>query len=257
MGARLASRGGKAAATNAHVPGGALPPAARHAIFALPDAHVATRRYTMPIRLGDEAPNFTADTTMGQINFHDWKRGSWAVLFSHPKDFTPVCTTELGRVAALKPEFEKRNTKVIGLSVDPVESHVKWEQDIADVTGHTVNFPMIGDPDRAVSTLYDMIHPNASDSLTVRSVFVIGPDNKVKLMITYPASTGRNFEEILRTLDSVQLTADYSVSTPVDWKYGEKVIIANTVSDDDARKKFPKGFVAKKPYLRETPQPNI
>jgi alkyl hydroperoxide reductase subunit AhpC len=211
----------------------------------------------MAIRLGDEAPNFTADTTMGPINFHEWKKGSWAILFSHPKDFTPVCTTELGRVAALKGEFDKRNCRIIGLSVDPVEDHLKWQEDIADVTGSTVNFPMIGDADRSVSTLYDMIHPSASDSQTVRSVFVIGPDNKVKLSLTYPASTGRNFDEILRVLDSVQLTSDYSVSTPVDWKYGDDVIIATTVSDDDARKKFPKGFVAKKPYLRVTPQPNL
>jgi len=210
----------------------------------------------MAVRLGDEAPDFTADTTMGPVNFHEWKRGSWAILFSHPKDFTPVCTTELGRVAALKGEFEKRNCKVIGLSVDPVESHATWAADIAEVTGNSVNFPIIGDPDRMVATLYDMIHPNSNDSQTVRSVFVIGPDNKVKLMITYPASTGRNFDEVLRILDSVQLTSDYSVATPVDWKYGEDVIIAPTVNDDDARKKFPKGFVAKKPYLRVTPQPN-
>jgi thioredoxin-dependent peroxiredoxin len=211
----------------------------------------------MAIRLGDEAPDFSADTTLGSVQFHDWKRGSWAILFSHPKDFTPVCTTELGRLAALKPEFEKRNCKLIGLSVDPVESHLKWEKDITEVTGHTVNFPLIGDPDRAVATLYDMIHPNASDSQTVRSVFVIGPDNKVKLMLTYPASTGRNFDEIVRILDAVQLTADYAVSTPADWKPGDDVIIAPAVSDDDARKKFPGGFVAKKSYLRVTPQPNL
>ncbi len=211
----------------------------------------------MAIRLGDDAPDFSADTTLGPVHFHEWKRGSWAILFSHPKDFTPVCTTELGRVAALKPEFEKRNCKVIGLSVDSVESHLKWEKDITELTGNSVNFPMIGDPDRAIATLYDMIHPNANDSQTVRSVFVIGPDNKVKLMLTYPASTGRNFDEILRILDAVQLTADYSVSTPVDWKPGDDVIIAPAVSDDDARKKFPKGFVAKKSYLRTTPQPNL
>lgn len=211
----------------------------------------------MAIRLGDEAPDFEADTTHGPVHFHEWKRGSWAILFSHPKDFTPVCTTELGRVAALKPEFERRNCKVIGLSVDPVESHERWERDIVDVTGHEVSFPMIGDADRHVSALYDMIHPNANDSQTVRSVFVIGPDNRVKLTITYPASTGRNFDEILRILDSLQLTADYSVSTPVDWKHGEDVIIAPSVSDDDAKKRFPKGFVAKKPYLRVTPQPNL
>ena len=212
---------------------------------------------TAAIRLGDEAPNFTAQTTDGPIDFHQWKDGKWAVLFSHPKDFTPVCTTELGRVAALKPEFEKRNCKVVGLSVDPIDSHLKWEQDIADVTGNAVNFPMIADSDHKVSDLYGMIHPNANDTQTVRSVFVIGPDNKVKLSLTYPASTGRNFEEILRVIDALQLTASYSVSTPADWKQGGDVIIANTISDEEARKKFPKGFVAKKPYLRLTPQPNL
>jgi len=210
----------------------------------------------MAIRLGDEAPDFTADTTMGELSFHAWKGNSWAVLFSHPKDFTPVCTTELGRAAQLKPDFEKRNAKIIGLSVDPVESHRKWEADIKDVTGHAVNFPMIGDPDRKVAMLYDMIHPNASENFTVRSVFIIGPDHKVKLTLTYPASTGRNFDELLRVLDSLQLTAGYSVATPVDWKHGEDVIIVPAVSDEDAKKKFPKGFVAKKPYLRVTPQPN-
>jgi alkyl hydroperoxide reductase subunit AhpC len=209
----------------------------------------------MPIRLGDEAPDFTADTTQGPISFHDWKANSWAVLFSHPKDFTPVCTTELGAVAALKPEFDRRNTKVIGLSVDPVESHRKWEGDIRDVTGHAVNFPMIGDADRKVSSLYDMVHPNASDTMTVRSVFVIGPDNKVKLSLTYPASTGRNFQELLRVIDSLQLTAKHSVATPADWKNGEDVIIVTSVSDDDARAKFPAGFETKKPYLRVTKQP--
>jgi len=210
----------------------------------------------MAIRLGDEAPDFTADTTQGPIHFHEWKGNSWAVLFSHPKDFTPVCTTELGRAAQLKAEFEKRNCKIIGLSVDPVDSHRKWEGDIKDVTGHQVNFPMIGDPDRKVAMLYDMIHPNASENFTVRSVFVIGPDNKVKLTLTYPASTGRNFDELLRVIDSLQLTANYSVATPVDWQHGEDVIIVPAVSDEDANKKFPKGFVAKKPYLRVTPQPN-
>ena len=210
----------------------------------------------MPIRLGDEAPDFIADTTMGPVQFHDWKRGSWAILFSHPKDFTPVCTTELGRVAALKPEFDRRNCKVIGLSVDPIEAHERWQQDIADVTGHEVNFPVIGDADRHVAMLYDMIHPNASDTNTVRAVFVIGPDNRIKLTLTYPASTGRNFDEILRIVDSLQLTADYSVSTPVDWKAGEDVIIAPSISDDDAAKRFPLGFVAKKPYFRVTPSPN-
>ena len=211
----------------------------------------------MSIRLGDEAPDFTADTTQGRIAFHEWKGRSWAILFSHPKDFTPVCTTELGAVAALKAEFDRRNTKVIGLSVDPVDSHRKWESDIADVTGHAVNFPMIADPDRTVANLYDMIHPNASDTMTVRSVFVIAPDNKVKLSLTYPASTGRSFDEVLRVLDSLQLTANYSVATPADWKAGEDVIIMNSVSDEDARARFPQGFVAKKPYLRVTPQPDL
>jgi alkyl hydroperoxide reductase subunit AhpC len=210
----------------------------------------------MAVRLGDVAPDFTAETTQGTVRFHEWKAGKWAILFSHPKDFTPVCTTELGAVAALMPEFEKRNCRVIGLSVDPVASHHQWEGDIADVTGHTVNFPMIADPDRTVSTLYDMIHPNANDTLTVRSVFVIGPDDKVKLSLTYPASTGRNFDEILRVLDSLQLTANYSVSTPADWQPGQDVIIANTIPDDEAAKRFPKGFVKKKPYLRVTPQPD-
>ena len=210
----------------------------------------------MPIRLGDEAPDFTADTTHGPISFHRWKGNSWAVLFSHPKDFTPVCTTELGAVAALKPEFDRRNTKVIGLSVDPVESHRKWEGDIRDVTGHAVNFPMIGDPDRTVSTLYDMVHPNASDTTTVRSVFVIGPDNKVKLSLTYPASTGRNFQELLRVIDSLQLTASHAVATPADWTQGEDVIIVTSVTDEEAKRRFPEGFTAKKPYLRVTKQPS-
>ena len=209
----------------------------------------------MSIRLGDEAPDFTADTTQGPIHFHDFKKGKWAVLFSHPKDFTPVCTTELGRVAALKSEFDRRNTVVIGLSVDPVQSHLTWEKDIADVTGNDVNFPMIADPDRKVASLYDMIHPNANDSQTVRSVFVIGPDDKVKLTLTYPASTGRNFQELLRVIDSLQLTATHAVATPADWKQGEDVIIATSVSDEEAKKRFPKGFQTKKPYLRTTPQP--
>ena len=208
----------------------------------------------MAIRLGDEAPDFTAETTEGKVSFHDWKGDGWAVLFSHPKDYTPVCTTELGRVAALKPEFEKRNTKVIGLSVDPVDSHEGWAGDIEDVTGNALNFPLIADPDRQVSDLYDMIHPNANDTLTVRSVFVVGPDNKVKLTLTYPASTGRNFDELLRVIDSLQLTANHAVATPADWQHGEDVIIASTMSDEDAHKKFP-GFDAKKPYLRVVPQP--
>jgi thioredoxin-dependent peroxiredoxin len=210
----------------------------------------------MAIRLGDEAPNFTAESTEGTINFHEWKGDSWAVLFSHPKDFTPVCTTELGRVAALKPEFEKRNTKVVGLSVDGVADHEKWSQDITDVTGSSLNFPLLADPERKVADLYDMIHPNASDTLTVRSVFVIGPDNKVKLTLTYPASTGRNFDELLRVIDSLQLTANYSVATPANWKDGEDVIIGGSVSDEDAKKKFPQGWKTIKPYLRVLPQPN-
>jgi alkyl hydroperoxide reductase subunit AhpC len=211
----------------------------------------------MAIRLGDTAPDFSADTTEGRVNFHDWKGNSWAVLFSHPKDFTPVCTTELGAVSKLKSEFEKRNVKVIGLSVDPLDSHTKWAGDIKDVTGSALNFPLIADPDRSVALSYDMIHPNASETATVRSVFVIGPDNKVKLTLTYPASTGRNFQELLRVIDSLQLTSGYSVATPADWKQGEDVIIVPAVSDDDAKKKFPKGFTAKKPYLRVTPQPNL
>ena len=211
----------------------------------------------MTLSIGSKAPDFTAQTTQGPIRFREWKQGQWAVLFSHPKDFTPVCTTELGAVAALKSEFEKRNTKVIGLSVDPVDSHHRWETDIADVTGHAVNFPMIADPDHEIAELYDMIHPNASDTMTVRSVFIIGPDNRVKLTLTYPASTGRNFAELLRVIDSLQLTAKFAVATPADWHYGEDVIITNGVSDDDARVKFPRGFEAKKPYLRMTPQPNI
>jgi alkyl hydroperoxide reductase subunit AhpC len=209
----------------------------------------------MAVRLGDEAPDFTAETTEGQLNFHQWKGASWAVLFSHPRDFTPVCTTELGAVSALKGEFDARETKVIGLSVDPVEDHHRWKGDIMEVTGHALNFPLIADPDRRVANLYDMVHPNASDTATVRSVFVIGADNKVKLTLTYPASTGRNFQELLRVIDSLQLTARHSVATPADWKQGEDVIIVPAVSDEDAKKRFPRGFVAKKPYLRVTPQP--
>lgn len=208
----------------------------------------------MAIRLGDDAPNFTAQTTEGTLNFYEWKRQGWAVLFSHPKDFTPVCTTELGRVAGLKPEFEKRNTKVIGLSVDPVDSHQDWAKDIEDVTGNALNFPLIADPDRKVSDLYDMIHPGADDTMTVRSVFVVGPDNKVKLTLTYPASTGRNFDELLRVIDSLQLTSEHAVATPADWRHGEDVIIGTGVTDEEANSKFP-GYVAKKPYLRVTPQP--
>jgi thioredoxin-dependent peroxiredoxin len=209
----------------------------------------------MAIRLGDIAPDFTAETTQGTVSFHEWLGDGWGVLFSHPKDFTPVCTTELGYVAKIKSQFDDRNVKVIGLSVDPVESHLRWDADIAETQGTAPNFPMIGDPDRAVADLYDMIHPNASDTMTVRSVFVIGPDKKVKLTITYPASTGRNFDEILRVIDSLQLTAKYSVATPANWKDGEDVIIAGSVSDEDAKAKFPQGWTTIKPYLRVLPQP--
>ncbi|HEX8890584.1 MAG TPA: peroxiredoxin [Pyrinomonadaceae bacterium] len=210
----------------------------------------------MAIRLGDTAPDFTAETTEGTINFHEWLGDSWGVLFSHPKDFTPVCTTELGEVARLKPEFDKRNVKTIGLSVDPADSHSRWAEDIKETQGTALNFPVIADSDRKVSDLYDMIHPNANDTLTVRSVYVIGPDKKVKLMITYPASTGRNFDEILRVIDSLQLTANYSVATPVNWKDGDDCIIVPSITDEQAKEKFPAGFKTLKPYLRVTPQPN-
>ena len=210
----------------------------------------------MAIRIGDTAPDFTAETTEGTIHFHEWLDDSWGILFSHPADFTPVCTTELGAFAKAKPEFDKRNTKLIGLSVDPVESHKRWASDIEDTQGSALNFPGIGDDDHRVADLYDMIHPNASDTLTVRSVFIIGPDKKVKLTLTYPASTGRNVDEILRVLDSLQLTAGYQVATPVNWRDGEDVIIANSVSDEEAKTKFPKGFRTLRPYLRMTPQPN-
>lgn len=210
----------------------------------------------MSIRLGDTAPDFTAQTTDGEINFHEWIGDNWAVLFSHPKDYTPVCTTELGMAAKLKPEFDKRNTKIIGLSVDPLDSHEGWAKDIEETQGAKVNFPMIADSDRKVSDLYDMIHPNANDTFTVRSVFVIDPNKKVKLTLTYPASTGRNFDELLRVIDSLQLTADYSVATPVNWKDGDDCIIIPSVSDEDALRKFPAGFTTVKPYLRTTPQPN-
>ena len=208
----------------------------------------------MTLRLGDDAPNFQADTTEGPIDFYDWKGDSWAVLFSHPKDFTPVCTTELGYTAKLGDEFAKRNVKVLAVSVDSVEEHKKWASDIEETQGIAPNFPLIGDETKTVSNLYDMIHPNASDTATVRSVFIIGADNKVKLTLTYPASTGRNFAELLRVIDSLQLTAQHQVATPADWQAGEDVIIVPAVSDEDAKKRFP-GFVAKKPYLRVTPQP--
>jgi alkyl hydroperoxide reductase subunit AhpC len=210
----------------------------------------------MAIRLGDEAPNFTAQTTEGELNFYDYLGDSWGVLFSHPKDYTPVCTTELGMAARMKPEFDKRNVKIIGLSVDPLGSHEGWAKDIEETQGAKVNFPMIADADKKVSDLYDMIHPNASDTFTVRSVYVIGPDKKVKLMITYPASTGRNFDEILRVIDSLQLTAQYSVATPVNWKDGDDCIIVPAVTNEQAKEKFPQGWNEVKPYLRITPQPN-
>ncbi len=210
----------------------------------------------MALQLGDEAPDFTADTTEGTIGFHEYLGDGWGVLFSHPKDFTPVCTTELGTVAKLEADFDKRNTKVLAVSVDPVDSHKNWVSDINDTQNTTVNYPIIGDPDHKVADLYGMIHPNANDTLTVRSVFIIGPDKKIKLMITYPASTGRNFQEILRVIDSLQLTANYSVATPADWKDGEDVIIAPAVDDEAAKEKFPKGWNTLRPYLRLTPQPN-
>ena len=210
----------------------------------------------MTLRLGDIAPDFSADTTHGTLSFHDWKGESWAVLFSHPKDFTPVCTTELGTVAKLKPEWDKRNVKPIGLSVDPVDSHHRWEGDIAETQGEAVNFPVIADPDRSVADLYDMIHPNASDTMTVRSVFIIDPSNKVRLILTYPASTGRNFDELLRVIDSLQLTDGYKVATPANWTDGGDVIVAPALSDEEATERFPKGFTTLKPYLRITPQPN-
>jgi alkyl hydroperoxide reductase subunit AhpC len=209
----------------------------------------------MTIQLGDDAPDFTAETTEGTIHFKDWKKDSWAVLFSHPKDFTPVCTTELGTVARLKPEFDKRGTKVIGLSVDPVASHTEWAKDIAETQGSELNYPLIADPDHKVADLYGMIHPNANDTLTVRSVFIIGPDDKVKLTLTYPASTGRNFDELLRVIDSLQLTSKHKVSTPADWKQGEDVIIGGGVSDEEAKKIYPDGWKAPKPYLRIVAQP--
>jgi len=209
----------------------------------------------MSIRLGDTAPDFTAPTTHGEISFHEWLGDSWGVLFSHPKDFTPVCTTELGEVARIKAEFDRRGLKVIGLSVDPVDSHETWEADIAETQGTPVNFPMIGDPERRVADLYDMIHPNANDTLTVRSVFVIAPDKTVKLTLTYPASTGRNFDEILRVIDSLQLTARHKVATPANWSPGNDVIIGAGLSDDEAAELFPNGWVAPKPYLRIVPQP--
>jgi len=216
----------------------------------------------MTIRIGDVAPDFTADTTQGRIRFHEWIGDKWAILFSHPKDFTPVCTTELGYRAGLKSEFDRRNAKVIGLSVDPVSDHEAWMNDIRETQGHAVNYPLIGDADMQVAKLYDMLHPNASgekrtaaDNATVRSVFVIGPDKKVKAMLVYPMTTGRNFDEVLRLLDSLQLTAKHTVATPVNWKPGEDVIIPPSVSDHEARRKYPQGFRTLKPYLRVVAQP--
>jgi thioredoxin-dependent peroxiredoxin len=210
----------------------------------------------MSLRLGDIAPDFEADTTQGHIHFHEWLGDSWGMFFSHPADFTPVCTTELGRTALLKDDFAKRNVKVIAISVDSLESHNRWTPDIKDVTGSEVNFPIVADPDRTVAELYDMIHPNASEKATVRSVFVIGPDKKIKLTLTYPASTGRNFNELLRVIDSLQLTANYQVATPADWQDGDDVIVTPAVSNDQLEAKFPKGVTFVKPYLRKTPQPN-
>jgi len=211
----------------------------------------------MSLRLGDTAPNFKAVTTIGEIDFYDYTEGSWVVLFSHPADYTPVCTTELGRTAQLKEEFDKRNVKVLAVSVDPVEQHNGWVVDINETQNTEVNFPLIADEDRKVSELYDMIHPNASATATVRSVFIIGPDRKIKLTLTYPASTGRNFQEILRVIDSLQLTANYSVATPADWNHGEDVIVVPAIATEDIPAKFPKGHKVIKPYLRTTPQPNL
>ena len=219
----------------------------------------------MALHIGDDAPDFTAETTEGSINFHQWIGDGWVVLFSHPKDFTPVCTTELGYAARLKPDFEKRNCKIIGLSVDSVEDHESWSKDIEETQGHAVNYPLIGDTNLEIAKLYDMLHPNASgeakdrtpvDNQTVRSVFVIGPDKKVKAMVTYPMSTGRNFDEILRILDSCQLTAKHKVATPVNWKQGEDVIIVPAVSNEEAKEKYPEGWKSPKPYIRIVPQPD-
>jgi alkyl hydroperoxide reductase subunit AhpC len=218
----------------------------------------------MALRINSEAPNFTAETTQGRIDFHEWVGNGWAILFSHPKDFTPVCTTELGYMAGLKPEFEKRNCKILGLSVDPVGDHQKWSKDIEETQGHALNYPLIGDPELKVAKAYDMLPENAgttaqgrtaADNATVRSVFIVGPDKKVKAMLTYPMSTGRNFDEVLRLLDSCQLTARHTVATPVNWKPGQDVIIPTSVSDEEAKKKYPQGFRTLKPYLRTVAQP--
>src|SRR3982751_2399163 len=230
-------------------------------------ASLATKRTrgdnSMQLRIGDEAPDFTAQTTEGTIRFHDWIGSSWVVFFSHPKDFTPVCTTELGYLAKIKPEFDKRNTKVLGLSIDPVEDHVRWAKDIEETQGTALNYPIIGDADLTVAKLYDMIHPNASgaqprtavDNATIRSVFVVGPDKKIKLILTYPMTTGRNFDEVVRVIDSLQLTSKHKVATPAQWKAGEDVIIAGSVSNDEAKQKYPDGWKSPKPYLRIVPQP--
>jgi alkyl hydroperoxide reductase subunit AhpC len=218
----------------------------------------------MALHIGDDAPDFTAETTQGPIRFHEWIGNGWAILFSHPKDFTPVCTTELGYMARLKPEFDKRNTKVVGLSIDPVTDHARWAKDIEETQGHAPNYPIIGDADLRVAKLYDMIHPNAAaktegrtavDNATIRSVFLIGPDKKIKCTFTYPMSTGRNFDEVLRVLDSMQLTAKHQVATPVNWKQGDDVIILTSVSDEQAKQKYPSGWKALKPYLRLVAQP--
>jgi thioredoxin-dependent peroxiredoxin len=211
----------------------------------------------MAIRLGDTAPDFTAETTEGTIEFHKYLGDSWGVLFSHPKDYTPVCTTELGRVASLKSEFDKRNVKVLALSVDPLDSHKGWVNDINETQGCSVNYPIIADPDKKIAEMYDMIHPNALNNLTVRSVFIIGTDKTVKLTLTYPASTGRNFAEILRVIDSLQLTANYQVATPVDWKHGDDCVVVPAIKTEDIPSKFPKGHKVIKPYLRTTPQPDL
>jgi len=218
----------------------------------------------MSLRINDEAPNFNAETTQGKINFHDWMGDGWAVLFSHPKDFTPVCTTELGYMAGLEPEFKKRNTKIIGLSVDPVGSHSNWQKDIEETQGHKVNYPMIGDPELKIAKLYDMLPGDAgescdgrtaADNATVRTVFVVGPDKKIKLMLSYPMSTGRNFDEVLRVIDSMQLTAKHKVATPVNWRQGDDVVILTSVPEEEAKKKFPSGWKSPRPYLRIVPQP--
>lgn len=211
----------------------------------------------MAIRLGDTAPDFTAETTEGTIEFHKYLGDGWGILFSHPKDYTPVCTTELGRVASLKSEFDKRNVKVLALSVDPVDDHKGWIKDINETQSCSVNYPIIADPDKKIAEMYDMIHPNALNNLTVRSVFIIGPDKNVKLTLTYPASTGRNFDEILRVIDSLQLTANYQVATPVDWKHGDDCVVVPAIKTEDIPAKFPKGHKVIKPYLRTTPQPDL